>query len=123
MRTTVPDGDLARLVEDAVTEKSARLETRRLGATAKPRTEVEQADTRPGPRHVAAAVKRAVRLRDGDQCAYVDSQGRRCTARSLLQFHHRHPHGFGGDRSPSHLARFCRAHNQLEAGVDFGGTS
>jgi len=122
VRTTVPDGDLARLIDEAVTEKIARLEARRLAATARPRTSVEQADTRGGPRHVAAAVKRAVRLRDGDQCAYVDSQGRRCSERAFLHFHHRHPHGFGGDRTASNITRFCRAHNELEAGVDFGGS-
>jgi len=120
MRAAVPSGDLAALIEDAITEKIARLETRRLGAAREPRKSAAQSDSGPGPRHVAAAVKRAVRERDQDRCAYVDEQGRRCTERNWLQFHHRVPHGVGGDRSVRNIAQLCWRHNQLEAETDFG---
>ena len=120
MRRCVPDGDLAAIIEDAVTEKIARLEARRLAAARRPRKTVATTDTRSGPRHVPAAVKRAVRERDGDRCAYVDAQGKRCTARERLEFHHRHPHGLGGDRSPANIALMCRAHNAHEAAADYG---
>ena len=124
MRTAVPDGDLATLIEDAVTEKITRLEALRLGEAKKPRKSVPLSNTRPGPRSIPAAVKRTVRERDGDRCAYVDRQGRRCGERNHLHFHHRVPHAFGGDRSPSNIAQFCRGHNLFEAGADFhrGGT-
>jgi hypothetical protein len=120
MRHSVRDGDLAALIEDAVTEKIARLEARRLGAVERPRKAVAESDTSAGPRHIPAAVKRAVRERDGDRCAYVGAQGRRCTARERLEFHHRHPHGLGGDRSPANIALMCRAHNAHEAAADYG---
>jgi len=97
MSAAVPDGDLATLIEDAVTDKIARLEAQRLGASRTPRRTVGESDT--------AAVKRAVRERDGDRCAYVDEYGRRCTERNHLQFQHRVPHGFGGDRSVPNIAR------------------
>jgi hypothetical protein len=37
MRSSVPDGDLARLIEVAVTEKLEKLEAKRLGKTKNPR--------------------------------------------------------------------------------------
>jgi hypothetical protein len=120
MLGSVPDGDLAVVIEAAVTKEIDRLEAKRLGATKAPRRSVEESDTRPGPRHIPAAVKRAVRLRDGDRCAYVDRQGNRCSERRRLQFHHRHPHGMGGDRSPENISLRCRWHNGYEAEQDFG---
>jgi hypothetical protein len=120
MRRSVPDGDLAAIIEDAVTEKIARLEARRLAAARSPRKSVTESDTSAGPRHVPAAVKRAVRERDGDRCAYVDAQGRRCNGCERLEFHHRHPHALGGDRSPGNIALMCRAHNAHEAAADVG---
>ena len=108
LRSSVPDGDLAALIEDAVTERIASLEAKRLAAVSHPRKTVAESDTRPGPRSIPAAVRRAVRQRDGDRCAFVSRKGRRCTATSNLQFHHRHPHGLGGDRSPANIALFCR---------------
>ena len=104
MRSSVPDGDLAAVIEDAVTEKLRRLEARRFGRTEKPRQTLRASETAPGmapdmapsSRHIPAAVRRAVRERDGDRCRYVDVQGRRCSARERLEFHHRHPFGHGG---------------------------
>jgi hypothetical protein len=89
---------------DLVTEKIAWLEARRLGAARRPRKTVVESDVRSGPRNIPAAVKRAVRERDGDRCSYVDAAGRRCTARERLEFHHRHPHGYGGDRPPGNIS-------------------
>jgi 5-methylcytosine-specific restriction endonuclease McrA len=120
MRSSVPDGDLAAVIEAAVSEKIERLKARRLAATPRPRTTLAGSDTRPGPRHIPAAVKRAVRERDGDRCAYVDPQGRRCGERRGLQFHHRHPHGYGGDRSEDNIALRCGGHNRYEAERDYG---
>ncbi|HYN01044.1 MAG TPA: hypothetical protein VE359_01230 [Vicinamibacteria bacterium] len=120
MRSSVPDGDLAAVIEAAVSEKIERLKARRLAATPRPRTTLARSDTRPGPRHIPAAVKRAVRERDGDRCAYVDPQGRRCGERRGLQFHHRHPHGYGGDRSEDNISLRCGGHNRYEAERDYG---
>jgi hypothetical protein len=120
MLSSVPDGDLAAVIEAAVTAEIARLEARRLGAAKKPRKTLAQSDTRRGPRHIPQAVKRAVRERDGDRCAYVDEQGRRCSESRHLQFHHGHPHGFGGDRSPGNISLRCARHNRYEAEHDYG---
>jgi hypothetical protein len=120
MARAVPDGDLAVLIEAAVTERIERLERQRLAATKRPRTSLSASDTRPGPRHIPAAVKRIVRERDGDHCAFVDRRGWRCSERRHLEFHHRLPHALGGDRTPRNIARFCARHNAYEALHDLG---
>jgi hypothetical protein len=120
MRSSVPDGDLGRIIEQAVTEKLERLEARRFGKTKKPRKSLAQSDTRPKSRHIPAAVRRAVEKRDGSRCTYRDARGRRCSKCHDLEFHHREPYGFGGDHSPDRLALMCRTHNNLMAEHDYG---
>jgi hypothetical protein len=61
-----------------------------------------------------------VRDRDGYRCRYVDDQGRRCTARSLLEIHHRHPFALGGGHTVEGTSLLCRTHNRLMAEIDYG---
>jgi hypothetical protein len=112
--------DLAAVIEAAVTEKLERLEARRFGLTSKPRTDVATSDQNAGSRSIPAAVRRAVFRRDGGRCTYRDRQGHRCAERHDLQYHHRHPHGYGGDRSMANIAMLCGVHNRLIAVIDFG---
>ena len=98
LRSSVPDGDLADVIEDAVTEKLERLEARRFARTKAPRKDLQQTGTKPTSRHIPAAVRRAV-PRETVAAAFVDEQGRRCAARDALEFHHRHPFGLGGGHS------------------------
>ena len=77
MRSSVPDGDLAAIIEQAVTEKLERLETRRFAKTNVPRKGSADTDTLPSSRHIPAAVRRAVHERDEGRCRFVDEQGRR----------------------------------------------
>jgi 5-methylcytosine-specific restriction endonuclease McrA len=120
MRSEVPDGDLGAIVERAVSEKLERLEARRYAQTSAPRKTLAETDTKPASRHIPAAVRRAVRERDGDRCRYVDQQGRRCSARERLEFHHLHPFGLGGDHSPGNLRLLCKRHNLYLAERDYG---
>ena len=120
MRSQVPDGDLAAIIEQAVTEKLERLEARRFAKTSTPRKGLSETDTSPSSRHIPAAVRRAVRERDGGRCRYVDKQGRRCPERHRLEFHHQHPFGYGGDHSPQRIRLMCRAHNAYLAVHDYG---
>jgi len=120
MRSSVPDGDLAAVIEAAVSEKLERLEARRLGRTKAPRKHLLGSNTSPRTRQVPAAVKRAVHERDGGRCRYVDEQGRRCTARDGLEFHHRRPFALGGDHSPGNVSLLCHRHNLLLAEIDYG---
>ena len=120
MRSSVPDGDLATIIEVAVTEKLERLEAKRFAKTKAPKKSLEGTDTSPSPRYIPAPVKRAVHERDQGQCTFVDEQGRRCTERDGVEFHHRQPFGRRGDRSPENIFLMCRTHNGYLAERDYG---
>jgi 5-methylcytosine-specific restriction endonuclease McrA len=120
MRSSVPDADLARIIDIAVTEKLERVEAKRFGKTTAPRRDLAETDTTPSSRHIPAAVRRLVHERDGGRCAYRDKYGRRCDKRHDLEFHHKHPFARGGDHSPSNLTLMCKVHNMLVAEQDYG---
>jgi hypothetical protein len=120
MRHSVPDGDLAAIIDAAVTRELERLEAKRFARTKNPRQRLGRVDTTPKTRHIPAAVRRAVHERDASRCTYRDKSGRRCPKRHDLEYHHRKPFGHGGDHSPENLALVCRAHNALMAEQDFG---
>jgi hypothetical protein len=120
MRSEAPDGDLATIIDRAVTEKLERLEARRYARVSAPRKGLGDTDTSPVSRHIPAAVRRSVRERDGDRCRYVDPQGQRCSARDRLELHHRHPFGMGGDHSPENVSLLCPTHNRYLAERDYG---
>jgi hypothetical protein len=121
MRAQVSDGDLAALIEAAVTEKLERLEAKRFAKTNAPRKTLELTTTAPTTRRIPAAVRRAVQERDGNRCRYMDAQGRRCSERNRLEFHHRYPFGHGGDHGPANISLLCHSHNALMADADYGG--
>ncbi len=112
--------DLAAVIEAAVTEKLERLEAKRYAVTKHPRKTVEETDTTPSSRYMPAAVRRVVRKRDGNQCRFVDKNGRRCTERRGLEFHHHDPFGRGGDHDPDKISLMCRQHNAYLAEREYG---
>jgi hypothetical protein len=120
LRSEIPDGDLAAVIERAVSDKLDRLEARRLGRTTAPRTRLPGVDTSGAARHIPAAVRRAVADRDGSRCRFVSEHGRRCSERSALEFHHLHPFAMGGGHSLDNVQLLCPQHNRLVAEHDFG---
>jgi hypothetical protein len=114
------DADLVEVVEAAVTEKLERMEAKRYAMTKAPRKSLEQTDTSPKSRHIPAAVRRAVRKRDGDRCRFVCDDGRRCTERRGLELHHHDPFGRGGNHDPDNVSLRCRRHNAYLAERDYG---
>jgi hypothetical protein len=121
MRSSVPDGDLAQILEAAVTEKLARLEANRFGsATSRRGTEGPEANG--SSRHVPAAIRRAVYERDKGRCRFVDASGRRCRSRTRLELHHVHPWAMGGNSSVGNLRLMCGAHNAFLAERDYGAS-
>jgi 5-methylcytosine-specific restriction endonuclease McrA len=120
MRTAVPDGDLARILEIAVGEALERREARRFAKTSKPRKTMADVDTTSSSRYLPAPVRRAVHARDDGRCRYVDASGRRCGSRRQLEFHHVRPWALGGDRSTGNLHLLCRTHNASMAAHDYG---
>jgi hypothetical protein len=121
MRSSVPDGDLAKIIDLAVSEKLERLEAKRFARTKAPRKGLAGTDTTPKSRYIPAPVRRAVHARDEGRCAYRDALGRRCTRRGNVEFHHRAPFGRGGPHSPGVVALMCKAHNLLLAEREYGG--
>jgi hypothetical protein len=120
MPSSVPGGDLAHVIDSAVTEMLERLEARRFGKTNAPRKGLAETDTSASARYIPAAVRRAVCERDGNRCRFVDARGKRCTERDKLEFHHLEPWGRDGDHSPDNLQMLCRPHNQYRAELDYG---
>jgi hypothetical protein len=121
MRASVPGGDLAAVIEAAVTEKLERLEARRYAKTKAPRTTLADTDTSPRSRNIPAAVRRAVYERDGGRCTFVDAQGRRCTERHRLEYHHAgKAWARGGDHSVGNIRLACHVHNQHLADLEYG---
>jgi len=120
MRSSVPDGDLAFLIEQAVTEKIERLEAKRYGKTKNPKKGLGETDTSAASRYIPAAVRRAVYERDKGRCRFRDATGRRCTETEWLELHHVRPYGRGGDHRPENVELRCRVHNEYEEERDYG---
>ncbi|RKZ11641.1 hypothetical protein DRQ53_15775 [bacterium] len=76
--------------------------------------------TAPPTRHIPAATRDAVLLRDGQRCAFVGKGGRRCTATHNLQLDHICPFALGGSHDPENLQTLCAAHNRHRARQTFG---
>jgi hypothetical protein len=118
LRHAVPDGDTAEVIDRALTALLAALRKGKHGGADKPR--LTSSAPGPGSRHVPAAVRRAVWLRDGARCAFVSGDGRRCSARAFLEFHHLLPYARGGPATVENIALRCQAHNQYERDRVFG---
>jgi 5-methylcytosine-specific restriction endonuclease McrA len=120
MRSSIPDGDLAAIIEEAVTEKLERLESKRFGKTKAPRKSLKEAKTSLSSRYIPAPIRRAVYERDQGQCTFVGDNGRRCSERSRLEFHHLNPYGRGGGHKVENIKLLCRVHNGYFAERDYG---
>jgi len=72
------------------------------------------------PRHVPAAVKRAVCERDQKRCTFASDAGKRCDERRFLEYDHAEPIARGGKSTVENVRLRCRAHNQFEAERAFG---
>ncbi|MGC4095023.1 MAG: HNH endonuclease signature motif containing protein [Polyangiaceae bacterium] len=113
---SVERGDLAQLFEralDCLIEQEAR---RRLGAG---RPHARRA-LKAGSRHVPVEVARQVWERDGNQCTFIDADGRRCSARHLLTLEHRVPFALGGPSTVENLCILCASHNAHRARRVYG---
>ena len=125
LRREIPGGDVGEIFVRALELLEAQVEREKLGRTAKRRATqpIRSATDRPRAkrsRYIPAKVKDDVDRRDGGQCAFVAPDGRRCTERTFLEFHHRQPYAKGGEATFDNISLRCRRHNQYEAEVVFG---
>ena len=113
----IPDGDPGVIFDRALVLLEKDVEKKKLGAVAKPRT---PRPTKPRSRHVPAHIRRAVNRRDGGRCAFLAKDGRRCTERKFLEWHHVKPYAPDGEMSVENISLRCHGHNAYEAELIFG---
>lgn len=113
----IPSGDLDQVFNRALRLLVHDLERKKFAATDRPRRSRGQSED---SRNMPANVKRGVRKRDGDRCAWVASNGRRCGERRFLEFHHDDPYGVGGKPTVDRVRLLCRTHNGYEAELFYG---
>ena len=116
LRHALPDGDIAQVLDRALTSLLRDLERAKWAATTAPRKSQQPASA---SRRIPASVRRAVWQRDGGCCAFVGALGR-CNATAFLEFHHVKPFARGGPSTVDNIELRCRAHNQREAELFFG---
>jgi len=121
MMSSVPDGDLARILETVVAEALERREARRFATVKTPRKTLANTDTAASPsRYIPASVRRTSHSSDDGRCGFVSASGRRCGSNHRLEFHHVVPWARGGDRSSGNIRLMCRTHNAYLAAKDYG---
>ena len=124
-RHSVPSGDLATILDRALTLFVRDLERVKFARTDRPRPRRRSGDVRTTlgsdatGRRIPADIRRGVWHRDGGRCTFVGPAGR-CQATSFLEFHHIVPFAAGGPATTGNLTLRCRAHNQYEADCYFG---
>jgi hypothetical protein len=114
----IPDGDPASVVERALDALLTETKKKRAAITDKPRATRKKSSKR--GRGIPAQVRREVFERDEGRCAFTDSEGRRCSSRWQVEFHHRVAYARGGTHDVENIELRCRAHNQYEAEVEYG---
>jgi 5-methylcytosine-specific restriction endonuclease McrA len=113
LRHAIPSGDVAAVVDRALTLLVKHLQSAKHAATLRPRSS-EACRASYNRRYIPAAVRRAVWARDDGRCAFIGAVGR-CSERTMLEYHHRIPFADGGQATADNLELRCRAHNGYEA--------
>jgi hypothetical protein len=119
LRREIPNGDPGAIFDRAIALLLERVETQKLGLTARPRPIRPGAD-KGTSRHTPNESRRVAWRTDGGQCAFIAPNGQRCGERAFLEFHHVEPYALGGPSSPDNISLRCRRHNQYEAERVFG---
>jgi hypothetical protein len=122
LRHQIPDGDLAKILDRALTALIRETKKERFAIGAQARREKPSGSAGPVSRHIPNAVKRCVYERDGGRCTYVDAEGRRCASRSFLEFDHRDGFALHRSHTVEGIRLRCRSHNQHAADALYGKT-
>jgi hypothetical protein len=121
LKREIPNGDPAIIYDRALKVLLAQVEGRKHGVTATPRAAKPAAAGAANTRYMSAAVRRNVAGRDRGQCTFQSADGRRCTARVFIEYHHAGtPYAHGGPATVENIALHCRTHNAYEGRRLFG---
>jgi len=112
----VPSGALDQVFEHVLDAFLEKAEKRSLASPARSKPRSGETDSR----YVPAAIRREVMARDGRQCTFVSTSGRRCTACRRLDLDHIVPLAKGGETTAANLRLLCPVHNQHAADREFG---
>ncbi|MFL5262701.1 MAG: HNH endonuclease, partial [Anaeromyxobacteraceae bacterium] len=113
----LPDGGTEAVLEAALDLLLAAQDKKR-GLVKKPRT--SPAPPSASSRHVPAAVRRAVFIRDGGCCQWPMSSGGVCGSRTRVELDHIVPVALGGESTVSNMRLLCACHNAVAARQVFG---
>jgi hypothetical protein len=113
----IPSGDEAAILKRALAALLVELAKKKFADTPRPRL---SRGSKPGAPDPAAAVKRAVWVRDLGRCAFIGTSGHRCNERRFLEFHHVDPRALGGEATVDMISLRCRRHNDYEGRLYFG---
>ena len=114
----VPSGDLAQIVDRALTVLIDRAVASEVRGDSTPgadnRGQAEDSD------NIPAGVRRAAYVKDGGRCSFVSTDGNRCGERRFIEFHHVIPRAADGKATVENIQLRCRAHNGHEVDLFFG---
>jgi hypothetical protein len=113
----IPSGDDAAVLDRALTALLVDLAKKKFADTRKRRRSRAKD---PRARDAAAAVKRAVWVRDLGRCKFIGPTGHRCNERRFVEFHHVDPYALGGEATVEKIELRCRRHNDYEGRLYFG---
>jgi hypothetical protein len=123
-----PSGNLDHVFGRALALLVADLERKKAAVTDRPAAEPSDGRAGRDSRYLPAALRRTVWRRDGGQCTFVATAGRRCGERRRFEFHHGPvPSAVGGRPVAENIHLLCRAHNRYESerfygpGREYGG--
>lgn len=119
LRHKVPSGDLATILELALTLLIEKVKKDRFGVGRKPRSNKLPEGPAKG-RDIPDAIKRAVYARDGGQCTFVGTDGNRCQERGFLELDHLDGFARRQEHVVSRITLRCFAHNQYAAELMYG---
>jgi hypothetical protein len=117
LRHAIPRGATEEVMRRALKALVEELARQKFSATDKPR---KIGGSAADSRHIPAAVKREVWIRDRGRCAFSARHGRRCNERGFVEFHHVEAYAKGGKPTVGNIQLRCRAHNAYEADLKFG---
>jgi len=121
----VPNGDLAVIIKRALIERLKQVQKERFGKGKRPRPRPEEVSEKEGGQsseswHIPSEIKTAVWERDQGHCAFVARNGRQCSERRWIEFHHIVPFAWGGKSTVDNIELRCRTHNAYEGELIFG---
>jgi hypothetical protein len=121
----VPNGDPAIIIKDSLLMRLKQVQRQKFGKGKRQKSRPvvaprEAAGEASASRYIPSEIKNAVWERDQGHCAFMAQNGRQCSERRWIEFHHIIPFAWGGESSVNNIELRCRTHNAYEGELIFG---